>query len=92
MRATTSYLRENLISLDTNIVTVYLNIELFNLYIKENKQRLKARGESTDDLMINLLKGNILASDKVFDKYIYSKKNKYDKGKDILEDRLIKLA
>ena len=63
-RATASHLRENITSLDACVVTVHSNVELFNLHVKENRQGLKARGESTDDLMINLFKGHMAASDK----------------------------
>ena len=91
-RATASHLRENLTSLDAYMVTVHSNVELFNLHVKENRQGLKARGESTDDLMINLFKGYMAASDKEFAKYIRLKKDEYDEGKDISEERLMKLA
>ena len=48
------------------MVTVHFNVELFNLHVKENRQGLKARGESTDDLMINLFKECMAASDNEF--------------------------
>ena len=91
-RATASYLRENFTSLDTYMTTVHSNVELFNIHVKENRQGLKARGESTDDLMINLFKGYMAASDKEFAKYIHTKKDEYDEGKDISEDRLMRMA
>ena len=55
-RATASHMRENLTSLDVCIGTINSNIELFNQHVKENKQGLAARGERTDDLIINLLR------------------------------------
>ena len=55
-RATSTYLRENLTNLDTYMSTVNSDIENFNHYVKMNVDGLKARGEQTDDLMINLFK------------------------------------
>ena len=91
-RAIASYLRENLVSLDTCMVIVHSNVELFNLHIKDNRQELKARRESTNDLIINLFKRYMAASNKEFTKYIRSKKDEYDEGKIISEDRLMKLT
>ena len=43
--------------------TVNSNIENFNQYLKFNTDKLKARGDLTDDLMINLFKAYQVASD-----------------------------
>ena len=63
-RATSTYLRENLTNLDTHMSTVNLYIENFNQYVKLNVDGLKARGERTDDLMINLLRAYHVALDR----------------------------
>ena len=65
-RATATYLRENLANLDTYMSTVNSYIEDFNKYVKVNVYGLKARGECTDDLIINLFKVYQVASDGEF--------------------------
>jgi hypothetical protein len=72
-RATASLLRENLSSLNTYMSMVKSNIEQFNKYVKVNWEGLKARGESCDDLMINLFKGYQSASDHEFIRYTKQK-------------------
>jgi len=91
-RATASLLRENLSSLDTYMSTVKSNIEQFNKYVKVNWEGLKARGESCDDLMINLFKGYQSASDREFVRYIKQKRDAYDDGGDIQPEALMTLA
>jgi hypothetical protein len=63
--------------------TVKSNIEEFNKYVKVNWEGLKARGESCDDLMINLFKGYQNASDHEFVCYIKQKRDNYDRGADM---------
>ena len=75
MRATATHLRKNLTNLDTYMTTVNSNIEKFNQYVKVNVEGLRARGERTDDLMINLFKAYQVASDAVFVQYIKIKRN-----------------
>ena len=65
-RATASHLRENLTSLESYMASVNSNLELFNLHVKGNIQGIKAREERTHDLMTNLFKGHMDASDKDF--------------------------
>jgi hypothetical protein len=91
-RATASQLRTNLINLDSYMNVVDSNIRLFNQYVKINSEGLKARGESNDDLMVNLFRGYMQAMDQEFVKYIKDKKNSYDEGADIDADRLMELA
>jgi hypothetical protein len=55
-RATASQLQENLTNLDLYMPTIDSNIELFNQHAKVNRDGLTARGESSDDLTINLFK------------------------------------
>ena len=91
-RATASHLRENLTNLDTYITTIDSNIQLFNQYVKVNREGLRARGESTDDLMINLFKGYMNAADRDFVEYIKLKKDQYDEGGEIDAEQLMTLA
>jgi len=91
-RSTASHLRQNLTDLDSYMSTVNSNIEEFNNYVKTNQQGLKARGERTDDLMINLFKGYAAAKDANFIKYIDTKKDMYDEGEDITSKQLMRFA
>jgi hypothetical protein len=63
--------------------TVKSNIEEFNKYVKVNWKGLKARGESCNDLMINLFKGYQNARDREFVHYIKQKRDNYDDGADM---------
>jgi hypothetical protein len=84
-RATSSFFRENLTSLDSYITTIDSNIELFNQYVNINRSGLQARGESTDDLIINLFKAYLNVADQNFVEYMKKKKDDYDEGTTILE-------
>jgi hypothetical protein len=84
-RATSSFFRENLTSLDSYITTIDSNIELFNQYVHVNQDGLRARGETTDDLVINLFKAYLNVADQNFVEYIKTKKNAYDEGTTNLE-------
>jgi len=91
-RATASFFRENLSSLDTHMATVNSDIEKFNEYVKVNAEGLKARGERCDDLMINLFKGYLSVSDREFVRYMQQKKDNYDDGEDMSPESLQTLA
>ena len=54
----------------------------FNKYVKTNYEGLRARGERCDDIMINLFKGYMSASDSEFVRYIRAKKDRYEDGED----------
>jgi len=91
-RATASLLRENLSSLDTYMSSIQSNIEDFNKYVKMNYEGLKARGERCDDIMINLFKGYMCASDGEFVRYMKQKKDSYDDGTDMTPEQLMTFA
>eukprot|EP00957_Ditylum_brightwellii_P212001 15366843-Ditylum_brightwellii.AAC.1 len=88
-RATASHLRENFTNPDVYTTMVNSSINLFNQYVKQHQEGLKARGESTDDLMTNLFKAYLVASDGSFVRYIYIKKDTYDDGGDITVETLM---
>ena len=69
--------------------TVDSHIEYFNQYVKVNVGGLKARGDSKDDLMINLFKAYQLSSDRKLVRYIKKKRDQYDDGYNISEDKLM---
>jgi hypothetical protein len=84
-RATSSFFRENLTSLDAYITTIDSNIELFNQYVNINRTGLQARGETTDDLIINLFKAYLSIADQNFVEYMKKKKDDYDEGTTVLD-------
>ena len=79
-RATSTHLRENLTNLDAYMSTVNSDIENFNQYVQVNVDGLKARGESTHNLIINLFKAYQVASDGKFVRYIKTKRDQYNDG------------
>ena len=91
-RATASHMREQLTSLDAYMATVNSNVAVFNQHVKVNVEGLHARGQTTDDLMTNLFKGYLAASDKKFVSYIEIEKNKYDDGEDVTWEGLMAKA
>ena len=91
-RAMASHVRENLTSLDTHMGLINLSIELLNQHAKENKQDLAARGERIDDLIINLFNGYAAVKNKDFVACISKKKDKCDKGSNIIVDHLMTLV
>ena len=64
----------------------------FNMYVKNLIAELLSRGETTNDLLVNLFKGYGVASDKMFRDYISHKEDRYDEGEDIIPDELMNLA
>ena len=91
-RATLSFIRENISNLDTYISTVGSNITTFNEYVKRQRLSLTARGGVTHDLMTNLWKAYLSASDRDFVEFIKRKKDAYDEGEDITADSLMVMA
>jgi hypothetical protein len=56
------------------------NVEKFNAYVKEQLETLAAGGETTNDLITNLLKGYSKAKDKTFREWIRLNKLAYKDG------------
>jgi hypothetical protein len=77
-RATASQLRENLTNLHLYMSTVDSNIELFNQHVKVNRDGMTARGESIDNLTMNLFKAYLCVTDRDFVRYTRNKKDSYD--------------
>jgi hypothetical protein len=55
-------------------------------------ERLKSRGETITDLLLNLFKGYMVCSDKEFVEYIKRKQDIYKEGGVITPDSLMKKA
>jgi hypothetical protein len=69
--------------------TVDSNIELFNQQVKVNRNGLTARGESSDDLTINLFKAYLCVTVRNFTRYMRNKKDDYDDGEDFTVEQLL---
>ena len=91
-RATVTVIRTRLSSLDSKMVQLEDNVTEFNEYVKTQKAALEARGETTNDLLVNLFKGYKAATDIRFVKYIENKEDDYNEGKDITVNSLMELA
>ena len=87
--ATVGGIRNRLSALDTYLPTVGYNISQFNMYVKNLVDQLRARGEYTNDLLINLFKGYMAATDKAFTAYIEKKLEAYEEGQHITADQLM---
>lgn len=90
--ATTQSIRTKLSNLDLYIQTINCDVTKFNGYVKGLVLSLSARGQKTEDLLSNLFKGYMAASDKVFVKYIGRKMEQYEEGEDMVPDNLMQLA
>jgi hypothetical protein len=88
-RATASQLRENLTNLDPYMSMVDSSIEIFNQHVKVNHDGLTARGESSDDLTINIFKAYLCVTDRDFVRYMRNKKDYYDDGEDFTLEQLL---
>jgi hypothetical protein len=88
-RATVSHIRTSLTQLDTKMLDLDSNIELFNQYVKAQIKSLSARGETSSDLLINLLKGYKVADDVEFLDFIRRKENSYEEGEDVNPNNLM---
>ena len=76
--ATITSIRLKLTNLDAYMKSVHSYIKKFNEYVILLVQSLEARSQTTNDLMTNLFKGYLAASDKTFRLYITSKQDDYD--------------
>jgi hypothetical protein len=70
------------IELDSNVVK-------FNVYVKAQVNTLAKRGQTTNNLLINLFKGHEKANDVEFQDLICRKVNDYKEGRDVSISNLI---
>ena len=78
--ATVSTLRTNLSSLDMYIRDNGSDLVAFNAYVQSQLDGLSARGETTNDLVVNLFKAYKVVSDLPFKQYITHIKDNHDDG------------
>ncbi len=91
-RATVSFIRSALSNLDTKMSALDSNITKFNIYVKAQVISLEARGEVTNDLLVNVFKGYQMAQDDDFQAFVKRKKDMYDEGADITVSSLMDSA
>ena len=91
-KATITVIRTRLSSLDTKIAEINDDITEFNKYVKEQRISLQARGEDSNDLLINLLKAYKAVSDEKFVAYISTKEDQYNEGHALEIETLMELA
>jgi hypothetical protein len=91
-RATSANLREQLTTLDSCMASVDCNVELFNQHVTEVVAGLRAMGESTDELVVNLFKAYGVVGDSEFSRYMKNKRYAYDDGEDVQPDPLMSVA
>ena len=78
--ATVSVIRANLRTLPAKMDEVNSNIVKFNEFVREQKQELDARGESTDDLVSSLYHAYQGADDEAFVRYIVHREGAVEDG------------
>lgn len=92
--ATTATIRQRLSTLDTYLPTVGHDISKLNDHVMLLTESLTARGEQTNDTLVNLFKAYMAASDKEFVGYIKRKYEGYIDGtlQELTYERLMLLA
>ena len=78
--ATGSGIRSKIANLHNYLPTVGHDISLFNVYVNKQVYLLRARGEHTSDLLMNLFKAYLISSDKAFVRYIEKKLEAWEDG------------
>ena len=91
-RATISWVRTKMSSLDKYMSECDSDINKFNEYVIELVNKLQARGEVTQDLLINLFKGYKACRDHEFVEYIKKKEDLYEEGGDVSHEQLMDWA
>ena len=91
-RATVTSVRTKLSSLDQAMRDHDSNIELFNDYVISQVSKLHARGEQTQDLLVNLFKGYKACKDAEFVDYIKKKEDLNEEGGQVEYQQLMDWA
>lgn len=91
-RATVTAVRTKLSNLDKAMRDKESDVEKFNEYVVELSDQLQARGEATQDLLVNLLKGYKACKDAEFVEYIKKKEDLYEEGGDVTHEQLMDWA
>jgi hypothetical protein len=79
--ATTSYIRNELCSLELYLPQIGYDVEKLNEHVRHLMENLEARGETTYDLLSFLFKAYAVVPDAKFRAYIETKKSEYEEGR-----------
>jgi hypothetical protein len=90
--ATINTIRTRLLNLPRAMEEFNSDIEKFNHYVEQQVIALAARGETTQDLLVNLFQAYRVAKDKEFRDYIKSKERAFNEGTSISPEVLMQLA
>ena len=90
--ATSASIRTKLTDLDRYLPSIGHDILKFNTYVKLLVDGLKSRGETTQDLLVNLFKGYMACSDSEFVSYMKRKLDYFEEGNSMEPDNLMKNA
>ena len=92
-RATASYIRRNLTQLDIYMIKeAKIDITKFNEHVNDQLNTLATRGETSSDIIINLLTGYLACSDRKFIEYIEKCKDEYEDGENMTYQSLMRKA
>lgn len=87
--ATVSHIRENLSRLDEKMVELNYNIITFNEYVYQQTAALNARGQTSNDLFISVMRGYREIEDQNFRAYIEQKNNQYEENGELSVDEFM---
>ena len=90
--ATITMIRTRLSSLDVKMSELQDDIIQFNEFVKTQVSGLNARGQQTEDLLVNLFKGYKAVADSKFVQYIEMKEDAYNEGHLLDPQVLMELA
>ena len=78
--ATISLTRHLLATLDVKMIDLNSNIDEFNIYVQELRNKLTRYGTTSEDMLVNLFRGYKAASDRSFHQYILDIERDYQYG------------
>jgi hypothetical protein len=91
-RATINSVRTKMSNLDQTMRSLESDIEKFNEYVIGLVEQLQARGQETQDLLVNLFKGYKSCKDLEFVDYIKKKEDLYEEGGEVSTEQLMEWA
>lgn len=91
-RATINSVRTKMSNLDQTMRNLESDIEKFNEYVIGLVEQLQARGQETQDLLVNLFKGYKACKDLEFVDYIKKKEDLYEEGGEVSTEQLMEWA
>ena len=87
-RATINAVRTKMSNLDQSMRTLESDIERFNEYVIGLVEQLQARGQETQDVLVNLFKGYKACKDLEFVVHISTKEDLYEEGGEVSTEQL----